>query len=101
MLIVEIALHDVKPSDHDFAGFVGRCKGSILPHDANLDLGNRAPRCFCNDVGRIAWSAHCDQAAGLGETVGGDDGVDAEGLSHCDNQLGWYRRCTCRRFFKR
>ena len=49
----------------------------------------------------IGSSAHCYQAAVLVETVGVDDGIDAVGLSHCDNQLGRYGRFTRCCFFER
>ncbi len=90
--VVEVAPHDVVAPNHHFAGVAPRDLGPAGFDDPDVDVGDGPARRPGDHLGRIPPTAHRHGPGGLGQAVGGEDGLDAQVGPEPADQFDRHRR---------
>ncbi len=85
-LVAPVARHH-RVAPHDDLARLARRHLAAVRHGPHLQAGYGAARGGGDDLGRIAAPAHGHGPAGLGQAVGGEDGVEPELVAHGLHQL--------------
>ncbi|MDT4844992.1 hypothetical protein FQZ97_789640 [compost metagenome] len=89
--VVEVALHQVVAAHQQLSGFAGRHRVAGGVHAAHFHVREGATGGGGHDLRRITGAADGDEAAGFGQAVGGDYGLETQLAGHAPDHFHRHR----------